>query len=127
MPTGEEIPTGPDRRDERLPKSRRVRKRSEYLRLQHVGRRRGNGHLVVICAKSTRANSRIGITASRRVGNAVTRNRIKRFVREFFRRHQYDVQPVQDILVIARPSAATATYADVRAEIARALGIEIGR
>jgi len=92
--------------------------------MQRVARRRASGRLVVLCANSRRADSRIGITVSRKVGNAVIRNRIKRYVREVFRRIQHDVDPVQDILVIARPTAATASFEDVRLEIVRALRVE---
>jgi ribonuclease P protein component len=124
MPTQGDVPSRAAQRDQRWPKSRRIRKRSEYLRMQRVARRRASGRLVVLCANSRRADSRIGITVSRKVGNAVIRNRIKRYVREVFRRIQHDVDPVQDILVIARPTAATASFEDVRLEIVRALRIE---
>jgi ribonuclease P protein component len=71
--------------------------------------------------------SRLGITASRKVGNAVVRNRIKRLVRDFFRRHQHLIQPAQDVLVIARNGADTATLADVQRELAGALKIDVGQ
>lgn len=127
MPTQDDVPNRVAARDERWPKSRRLRKRGEYLRMQRIGRRRGSGRLVVLCAASRRGDSRLGITVSRKVGNAVTRNRIKRWVREVFRRIRPAVQPAQDILVIARPEAAAASYDDVRAEMLRALRIAEAR
>jgi ribonuclease P protein component len=63
------------------------------------------------------------VTVSRRVGGAVVRNRIKRMVREFFRRHHTRIYPPQDVVVIARTDASTATYADVRRELTGALKI----
>jgi ribonuclease P protein component len=78
---------------------------------------------VVITAPRQGGISRIGITASKRVGGAVVRNRIKRLVREFFRRHQHGLTPPRDVLVIARPAAADATYVAVREELSAALGI----
>lgn len=109
---------------ERLPKSRRIRKRPEFLRLQRVGRRRAGRRFVVITEPVRTGGSRIGITASRHVGGAVVRNRVKRLVREFFRRHQHRIMPPQDVLVIARPAAASADYADVKRELAGALKID---
>ena len=49
---------------------------------------------------------RLGIAASRKVGNAVARNRIKRGVREWFRAHRDALPRAADVVVIARPSAA---------------------
>jgi ribonuclease P protein component len=108
---------------QRLPKSRRIRKRVEYVTLQRVGRRRAGRCFIVIAAPAASGLTRLGITASRRVGGAVVRNRVKRLVRDFFRRHQGRIRPAQDVLVIARPDAAAATYADVKRELAGALRI----
>ncbi len=110
---------------QRLPKSKRIRKRAEFVRLGQVGRRRSGTRFVVLTEPRRDGVSRIGITTSRRVGGAVVRNRIKRWVREFFRRHQHQLDPAQDVLVIARPGAASATYMDVKRELAAALKIEI--
>ena len=52
--------------------------------------------------------SRYGLSVSRRVGNAVVRNRVKRLFREILR--QAPLQPGWDIVFIARPAIATADY-----------------
>jgi len=117
----------PPAADQRLPKSRRIRKRVEYVKLQRVGRRRSGMRFVVITMPSRAASSRLGITASRRVGGAVVRNRIKRLVREFFRRYQQTLRSPQDVLIIARPEAATASYDEVKRELASALRIDAER
>jgi len=109
------------RPDERFPKANRIRHRREFLRLQRVGRRRPGQRFVVITAPGRGGQSRLGITASRKVGGAVVRNRIKRLVREFFRRAKREISPAQEILVIALPQAATASYVDVVQELSRAL------
>lgn len=67
----------------------------------------------------------MGITVSKRVGDAVVRNRVKRMIREVFRRYRKRIHPPQTVLVIGRPAAATATYAQVRSELARALRIDV--
>jgi ribonuclease P protein component len=55
------------------------------------------------------------------VGGAPQRNRIRRMVREFFRRRRLELARPCDILIIARPGAASIRYADVDHELTRAL------
>lgn len=58
-------------------------------------------------------DTRLGITVTRKVGNAVVRNRIKRLVREVFRQHRAQLPPGLDIVWVAKQQAAGASYADV--------------
>jgi ribonuclease P protein component len=106
-----------------LPKHARLRKRGEYLRVQATGRRHHTEHFVVLSAPGEAAGSRVGITVSARVGNAVVRNRVKRMLREILRASWRRIEPSADIVVIAKPSAAQATHAKAATELRRALGI----
>lgn len=56
--------------------------------------------------------SRYGLVTSKRVGKAVVRNRVKRLLREIMR--QTPLKPGWDIVFIARPVAATASFIDLR-------------
>jgi len=89
-----------------FPRDSRIRRRSEFVRLSGVGRKFHNRYFLVIAARSTVGRSRLGITVTRKVGNAVVRNRIKRQTREFFRRRQADPGGCWDINVIAKRQAA---------------------
>jgi len=66
--------------------------------------------------------ARLGITVSRRVGPAVVRTRVKRRVREWFRRMPDAQQIRKDLVVIARAGAAEASQADVARDLDDALG-----
>lgn len=88
--------------------------------MQADGRKLGGKHFLVVVAAG---DGRLGITVSKKVGNAVTRNRVKRFVREFVRQA---VRPGgrwlpadRDLVVIARPSAAGLGFAEVAGELER--------
>jgi ribonuclease P protein component len=61
--------------------------------------------------------ARLGVTVGRRVGPAVVRTRVKRRIREWFRRHARALPEGRDVVVIARPAAACATQAQVDAEL----------
>ncbi len=68
-----------------FPKTRRLLKRAEFLRVQQNGQRMDAGPLLVFFLPSDQP-LRIGITTSRKVGDAVFRNRMRRLVREAARR-----------------------------------------
>jgi ribonuclease P protein component len=107
---------------ERFPASSRLRRTKDFQRASRVARKVATDHFVLLLAPrrpGTIADSaRLGVTVSRRVGPAVTRNRVKRAIREWFRRTHIQIDPQLDLVVIARPSAARM----LGREIARELG-----
>lgn len=100
----------------------RVRKRAEFLRIQEGGRRVVSPGFVFMLDRSTSAQGpRLGITASRRVGNAPQRNRAKRLVREAFRALR-GTWPAVDMVVIVRQGLGNRTLSDVVSEWQAARG-----
>lgn len=83
-------------------KDRRVRKRREFLQIQNAGRRVATRHFLVVYACSGDGPPRLGITVTKKIGNAVVRNRIKRAVRETFRGHAATLLRGASMVVIAR-------------------------
>jgi len=86
------------------------------------GRRAGSGTLVVHLARpDSGTRPRAGFVVSRAVGNAVTRNRVKRRLRVLVR-EQGAALPAGSVLVVrALPPAAAASYAELRSDLARCL------
>jgi ribonuclease P protein component len=72
-------------------------------------------------ALASGAPARLGITVSRRVGPAVVRSRVKRRIREWFRRQQTSVPGGKDVVVIARASAARTSPVDAARDLDAAL------
>ncbi len=83
---------------------RRRLRRSDFLRGTRQGRRVVTRFFIVfISDRDDTEPTRLGITVTRKVGNAVRRNRIKRVVREWFRQRRYELG-ARDLIVIAKRS-----------------------
>jgi ribonuclease P protein component len=98
-----------------------VRKRREFLEIQRVGRRVPTRHfLVVHVPRGEDAPARLGITVTRKIGIAVVRNRVKRAVREAFRRERSAFAGGVDLVVIARDGAGRLAPGAIGAELRNA-------
>ncbi|MGH7769011.1 MAG: ribonuclease P protein component [Candidatus Binatia bacterium] len=112
---------GLSRGGESFPKRARLIKRSEFLTLSRHGRKVHTSHFVVLSKVNDREQNRLGVTVTTRVGNAVARNRIKRLVRESFRRRKEPTLHGQDIVVIAKRGAEELSQSEVADELETAL------
>src|SRR5260221_12703123 len=101
----------------------RLHRSAEFLRLQRNGVRFQSPHFVLYAGSLDHQpeRSRLGVTVSRRIGNAVVRNRVKRRVREFFRKELRALLPLgASIVVIARGGAGALESAAIGDELAMA-------
>lgn len=95
--------------DERFPKSLRLVSKLDFDRVFRDGIVASDSVLVVHATRGTQTWTRIGLSVSKRVGNAPIRNRWKRLIREAFRRQKHDLPLCIDIVV--RPKrGAVADY-----------------
>lgn len=106
-----------------------LKKNYEFRRLYQKGKSVALPYLVVYFRRNGGAGNRLGITVSNKVGNAVTRNRIRRRVREIYRLSEGRFRHGIDIVVVARIRASKADYHMLEKDFLRActsLGILSG-
>ena len=83
-------------------KDDRLLKRSDFQRLSKNGKRIQNRYFIVYISRNDLKRCRLGLTVTRKVGNAVARNRIKRLAREYFRQNRHIIKDYWDISLIAK-------------------------
>ncbi len=96
---------------EGFPKSLRLLTRREFLQVQDHGAKVSAGPLLGLALKNGRPVTRLGLTVSTKVGNAVERARLKRQLRELFRKRRALLPQGLDVVLIARQSAREARFA----------------
>jgi ribonuclease P protein component len=109
-------------RSARPSRDNRVRKRADFLEIQAGGVRVNGDCLVFILSRRAEGQPlRLGITASRKIGGAVQRNRARRLIREAFRAVFRELPGALDIVVIVRKPLGERKLGAVLAEWQRAL------
>jgi len=109
---------------EGLPKRKRLAKRSDFLRVYETGRKSFSRFCVLFVAANDLPYTRLGITATKKLGKANVRNRFKRWTREIYRRQRGPLgldDRSLDLVVNVKPNAAAADFRDYSADLQRAL------
>ncbi len=102
-------------------KLERIDKRRDYLTVYQQGVRKHSEHLTCIVCPNPSGVRRLGITIIKKVGNAVTRNRIKRLIREFYRLHKPRLPAALDIVIMVKVRPALPTHHELKRELERLL------
>lgn len=104
------------RPDQTFGAEKRLKKRAQFLEIQQKGKKFKTKNFLFVCSHSEK--SRIGITVTTKVHKrAVVRNKLKRRVREVYRKlFQYLIKE-QDVVVIAYQTAIDLEYLEIKKEI----------
>jgi ribonuclease P protein component len=94
----------------------------EFERVYHQGTAYRGKLFSVHAFPNEHGTPRLGLSVSRKVGNAVTRNAVRRRLREVFHSCISGVSKNLDLVVSARAAAAEATFEDLREEFGKSLG-----
>lgn len=100
-----------------LAKDKRLRKRRDFLRVQRSGARSFGRFVVAVgqrCKES--AQGKVGFTVPKKVGAAHLRNKVKRRLRHIMRMNQ-DLFLERTLIIVARDSAASASFAELMADL----------
>ena len=99
-----------------LPKKERILKSRRFRWVLRRGRRYYTPHFTLVVREAGDV-SHLGLTVSKKVGNAVERNHVKRRLRECYRLHKHHLKGDWWIVVVARPGAAELSFHDVCAQM----------
>lgn len=101
---------------QKFPKTDRILKRDVFRRVYEEGRKTQFRYFTAFVLTKPADGTRIGITTTRKMGNSVERNRVRRLVREAFRRNKWLVPHGVDIVINAKRSLVEAAYSDFEVE-----------
>lgn len=95
-----------------------IRKDYEFRKVYKYGKSFANRYMVVYIMPNRTKDTRIGISVSKKVGNAVTRNRIRRMIKESYRLNiDSDIKKGYDVVFISRVAAKDADYKTIEKSI----------
>lgn len=102
---------------ERFTKEQRLRKRADFQACYTQGRRVQHQYFTLYLLERKEGKTRLGLTVSRKVGGAVLRNRIKRRVREIFRRSSVFPTEGYDVVFVAKKGCVELSYWELEQEL----------
>jgi ribonuclease P protein component len=98
-----------------------LRRPADFANLQQQGTSRAHPLVVVRVVRNGLERTRYAFSTGRRLGGAVVRNRVRRRLREIVRSLASRMAPGWDVLIVARPSSASSSYAALRDVVERLL------
>ncbi|MDQ0297628.1 ribonuclease P protein component [Salibacterium salarium] len=107
-----------------MEKKYKIKKNHEFSRVFEKGKSSANRQFVIyVLNKPEQSHFRAGLTVSKKMGNAVTRNRIKRLLREVIREMSDQLQEGKDYIVIARKPVTQMNYEEIKKSMKHVMNV----
>lgn len=107
-----------------MKKSYRIKKEKEFQTIIYQKNSYANRYFIVYVSESEKnKHFRVGLSVGKKIGNAVTRNRVKRLMRTVLYDVKEEVSPQANIVFIARPKAAELSYNEVKKNMVHVMGL----
>jgi ribonuclease P protein component len=95
----------------------RIAQPQDFRRVMKLGRRLSSRNFVLFIKKNENLSHRLGIVVKKEIGPAAYRNRMKRYVREFFRLHKQQIEGSCDIILMTKKGCSINRYQDAKEEL----------
>lgn len=106
-------------------KHERIKRKNDFIRAYEQGKKMvSSSFILYMFVETDRPYCRLGVSVSRKVGNAVIRNRCKRHVREIFRQNKRRFPHGADVVVVVRREMVNRQYHDLQEELCQLLETE---
>lgn len=100
--------------NQRFPTHERLTRRQDFLFLYEHGEKVVGRSFVLHVVRREGQGRKFGVAVSRKVGSAVVRNRVKRYLREIYRTHRAQMDDDLHVVIVARPVSARLTFHDAQ-------------
>jgi len=101
----------------RFSKKERITQPQEFRKVMKFGRRTSSRNLILFVNETERSFHRLGVVVKKEIGPAAFRNRMKRYVREFFRLHKRQVKGSYDIILMIKKGCSFNRYQEAENEL----------
>lgn len=105
-----------------FPRHERLTRKRDFEAAFQDGRKSVGAAFICYVVRRESQGRKFGFAVSRKVGTAVVRNRVKRYLREFYRTHRAQIDEDTQIVVVARPAAAKVSFDQCSKAMRRLLG-----
>jgi ribonuclease P protein component len=101
----------------RFTKKERITQPQDFRRVMKCGRRQTSRNFMLFIQKKENTFHRLGIVVKKEIGPATYRNRMKRYLREFFRLHKHQIKGSYDIILMIKKGCSLNRYQEAEEEL----------